>query len=280
MNKRSLLATTGAWESEVASILNVILLGKTGVGKSTFLNMLQNPKQVTERKVYSQTRQPELHTIVVRNTQHDKVWALRVIDTPGIFESREKASDVRSNTELLKLVYHCVDFHLTQINIVAITIRGDTGFNEQEVIVSNHLIDFLGPAFSQCAMLIVSNTESMPQNKREKYIQDLKIGDKTKRISDYCKLGVIFTGSIDADQLESFPDLRIPLENKVAELRTIALNTISSAPVVSLSKEVIQFAKNEREREQKAVEEKRRGEVERLKTEIEALKSTKNCVLQ
>lgn len=69
-----------------------------------------------------------------------------------------------------------VDFHLTQINIVGITIRGDTGFNEQEIQACTYLIDFLGSQFSKCALLIVTNAEMIDEEAQEKYIYNLKIG--------------------------------------------------------------------------------------------------------
>lgn len=93
------------YETKQVSILNIVLLGKTEVGKTTFLNMLQNPHQITQRKTFSQTRNPELVSVAV--VTKSQVYVLRVVDTPGIFENKERASEIRTNAQLLNLVYDC-----------------------------------------------------------------------------------------------------------------------------------------------------------------------------
>jgi len=261
------------YEVNMCEVKNMILLGKTGVGKTTFLNMITNPERQTERKVYSQTRSAELNSIYFCERQSNTAAVLRIIDTPGIFENREKTAEVRTNQDLLGLVFDCIDFHLTQINIVGITIRGDTGFNEQEVEACNYLISFLGPTFSRCALLIVTNTEMMNDISTSKYIEELRKGDKTKSIVEYCKFGIIFTGSMDKDTLATFPMLGDPLSQRIVDLRDVAISKIMESPRVELSKEVIQFAQEHRRKEREAVELQRKKCITELQNQVDTLRN-------
>eukprot|EP01113_Clastostelium_recurvatum_P035715 TRINITY_DN5009_c0_g1_i2.p1 TRINITY_DN5009_c0_g1~~TRINITY_DN5009_c0_g1_i2.p1 ORF type:complete len:373 (+),score=34.20 TRINITY_DN5009_c0_g1_i2:293-1411(+) len=245
-----------------SSIKNIVILGKTGVGKSTFHKMLLDPEAEVASKTFSQTRSAEVHSMHFRGNSSNNNTTLQIIDTPGLFENREKQSERRDNIELLKLIYDCVDHNLTHINIVAIAVRMDTGFNTQEVDACNELIEFLGPEFSKSALLLITHAEMGTPARRQRYIEEMSAGETTRDIIRYCSLGHLFVGCLDAETVESYPGIRESLLDRVRELRRNALAVLMRSEAVPIPGEYLKFAEKRKEEERRVVVEQRRIELE------------------
>jgi len=86
----------------------------------------------------------------------------------------------------------------------------------------------------------------------------MKAGDKTKRIANYCQLGVIFSGSQDEDTVTQFPMLAAPLKMEIMRLREAALDKLLNSPELSLPKEIIEFSETERKKERQILDEQRK----------------------
>ena len=62
---------------------DVLIVGQTGTGKTTFLETLKNPKFRDDCHVVSQTRHASLHHVGFE--VGDENYALSIIDTPGLY---------------------------------------------------------------------------------------------------------------------------------------------------------------------------------------------------
>eukprot|EP01125_Pyxidicula_operculata_P002462 TRINITY_DN12320_c0_g1_i1.p1 TRINITY_DN12320_c0_g1~~TRINITY_DN12320_c0_g1_i1.p1 ORF type:complete len:280 (-),score=23.98 TRINITY_DN12320_c0_g1_i1:39-878(-) len=223
--------------------INMVVLGSNGVGKTTLIKMLRDPSYVSVRQVLSQTKSAsfeELH--YSRNG-----FSLRVLEFAGPFESSEKSSDIQTNRDLLQLVHGCIDFRMTRINAIVITINGNTGFTGRELESATVLMNFLGHRFSDVALLAVTHCESMTEDSRKRYVKRLMEDEKTKQVLEYCKLGAIFTGSMDSDLIIKHPTLFSSMSKDIQKLQEDALDKItSSTKEMVLSIELIEVAKKER----------------------------------
>ncbi len=77
---------------------------------------------------------------------------------------------------------------------------------------------FLGRAFSDNSMLVLSHCDDKPASRVDQIIDDMKTHAMTREIIDYCKLGVFPYGTFSADRLQELESKK--LNAKVRAERT------------------------------------------------------------
>jgi septin family protein len=96
---------------EGASTRNVLILGRSRSGKSTIVGVLKDPTFGAENlSIFASKSGPTLLSFSMKNIDDEKgsVYALNIIDTPGLQEQSMENESVRNDESILQSVMFCL----------------------------------------------------------------------------------------------------------------------------------------------------------------------------
>jgi len=103
--------------------LNTLILGKTGVGKSTLFKCLQDPTQDAERQsVVSQTKELRFQPFTLNLPEAAGTITINLIDTPGLRETDKPGERGRSDETITRCIVDCVKAEVTRLHVLVICI--------------------------------------------------------------------------------------------------------------------------------------------------------------
>jgi len=103
--------------------LNTLILGKTGVGKSTLFKCLKDPTQDAYRQsVVSQTQESIFQPFTLNLPNATGTITINLIDTPGLRETDKSGERGRSDETITKCIIDCVKAEVTRLHVLVICI--------------------------------------------------------------------------------------------------------------------------------------------------------------
>ena len=198
-----------------SSIINILLVGRSQVGKSTLIESLNDPNYSATRTGISQTREPSYKQLTITSNDDGRQYTLNIIDTPGLQEIRHDPNETRTDQQLLDLMRELFeDGRIRSLNIIAfVSVMGKTYQNDIDTFKS--LIDFFGPQFSSISALILTHCDKISSERANELTKELKEHPKCAEVVNYCGLGVYHHGTLDIDDLETYDST---LRERVREL--------------------------------------------------------------
>jgi hypothetical protein len=179
---------------------NILLVGRTLTGKSTFKSVLVDPTTICEkRSLFSGTKNPLFEPFSIDGEQ----IVLNVIDTPGLFERRREATDIRDNATILESIRMCVNRKVTQFHVICYFISVLCGMDESDLQVIQLLSAYLGLDASRNSCLIITGSESKDEAQCDKIRFELRDDPHFKWIVPIFGQGVFFSGSLDRHSYEN-----------------------------------------------------------------------------
>ena len=183
-----------------SKIINILFVGRSQAGKSTLLATLLNPQQAVQGRGFSVTKEPQVQAFILNNEHTNNAYTINVIDTPGLREKRIDNLQSRGDEEIIRLARHCISNQITYLNIVIyVTVAKRTHELDAEAFES--INKFLGDDFDTSSLLVLSHCEEISPQRFEQIIDDMEAFPETKKIIEYCKLGVLPYGTMNVDQL-------------------------------------------------------------------------------
>ena len=181
-------------------VVNVLLIGRSQAGKSTLLATLLNPQQAVQGRCFSVTREPQITAFVLNDDRNNISYTINVIDTPGLTEKRIDNLKSREDEELIRIIKYYISNKITYLNIVIyVTVAKRT--HELDAEAFQHIRTFLGDEFESNSLLVISHCEEIPKKRFEQILKDMKTFPETNIMINYCKLGVLPYGTMNADFL-------------------------------------------------------------------------------
>jgi GTP-binding protein EngB required for normal cell division len=179
---------------------NLIIIGNSRSGKSTFVNLLESVNHTTSIEVYRGTKEPITKTLLI--SHGDKKMVVNVIDTPGL---NEESDSKRSNFDIQRMISQFVKRDITKVAMILITVNGASGLNSLETASIKELIKFFGPKMMFNLGLLITHCENFTTEDEETWVSGFKSNNKTRFIQKTCKMGVFFTGAISDSQYDNVP---------------------------------------------------------------------------
>jgi len=214
-----------------SKILNVVLLGKAGSGKTTIIKTLENlDYEPPGHNLFASSKEAKNNTFYLK--WRDEHYQLNIIDSPGIFESIDREDQIRDNSDLINMTTTCIDNSVTKVHCFAIIQRQDVTLTPESVQTFSEFSNILPQDIRDNCCLILTHCEHLNSNKCEAKKEEVL---SKKDISLLTKGGVYFMGSHDNDLLSQFED-DPELQNSLKEDLSKSINIFQEQLLENLMK--------------------------------------------
>jgi GTP-binding protein EngB required for normal cell division len=191
---------------------NIIIIGDSRSGKSTFIKLIRNINHCIESEVFSGTKNPESEMILLKYKGIFR--SIVIIDTPGFNEIGSESS--KSNANLKSLITTFVKKDITKIHLVLVAINGSSGVNKFQIDSINNTLKFLGKNLSKNTALLITHFDTKDEEEQNNFIKKFYENKEVEFIRKMCRAGYLFTGAIDKTMHKNIKirDEFILLQNK------------------------------------------------------------------
>ena len=170
--------------------INVLLIGRTQIGKSTMKSLLTDPTSMDE---VTRSEFPSFEQFAVTGTD----VIMNFIDTPGLFQNRAMNSSLPDNNTLIHLIDSYVRSKVEQLHFVCFCMSISSEICNEDLEVIKVFFNLLGPEMRKNACLIVTHCETKSDDERAEFLELTKRNLDLKLLSSQLKQGVFFSGAID-----------------------------------------------------------------------------------
>jgi len=188
------------YHTEVAIQKNVLLIGKAGVGKSTFFEVLKDTNHktsITYSFFASGPKEPQYTPLVVRNAS-GRAYSINVIDTPGICEVRSSLKESRSNEQIIKAIQECITASVTHISAVFFMLPIKC-INEEDLQTLSIMKGLLGEGFKKNTFLIFTHADAHQLSTLSERLNEFLSSEISLPFLDFCRGGIHFTGAVNGE---------------------------------------------------------------------------------
>jgi GTP-binding protein EngB required for normal cell division len=154
-------------EYQPVRVANVLIVGQTGTGKSTFLQTLMNPAYTSHFEVESQTKEANLQNLGFKVGK--EFFSLTIIDTPGFSDTSNK-----SDMEVEKLILDFVKKGVTSLNMVLIAIPMGRRIDAHHMDTIQGVCGFLGQEMRNVTYILGTHSEGRSDDEKREWIAQLK----------------------------------------------------------------------------------------------------------
>lgn len=169
---------------------NILVVGSTGTGKTTFIEGLKDPQYLHQSSVYSSTQEAEAKSILFKI--NNQFWSINIIDTPGFGDN---SVIQKTDLELENLILDFVKKDVTSLNLVLIAIPLGRRLEKSQVSTIMNTLEFLGPGMKSCASILFTFSEDKSVTERKTHVREFKQHADLKSIYLFCQKKFFFTGT-------------------------------------------------------------------------------------
>ena len=215
---------------EVDPHRNILILGRTGVGKSTVGNKIGSETFDVLASALPCTTKPEYTTFNLR--RQGTTYVVKVIDTVGLFDGKKDHKRVIVETK-----DYLQDKFREGISLVLFVMKQGR-YDEAEKKSFNFIIDNLQKYVAEISALVITGCETLGKTKREDIVKEFKTLEDTKHVAKFMQKGIFTVGFPDLTVMDDDDPLRMGLQTKM-EADTDALRgLVASAKKMKLSREL------------------------------------------
>jgi len=218
---------------------NVLLLGKSGTGKSTLFQVLRDPQYRGNAagSLFAKTIHAEYHPLVVFDPISDKYYSINLIDTPGLFEQRANTAEVRDNTEIFSVIRQCIKQSVTRMSAILLVLKMNDKFSPENMEVLKQVSSFLGVELLEHTIMVFTNGEDCDIWDMGSLVLDFFSGDELKKFP-FTSIG--FSGAVDQSRVKYGKEYVTQSSATVRKLRQSLIQKIIKFEDITLPDPIIE----------------------------------------
>ena len=212
---------------------NVLVIGKTGAGKSTVANKIIGENVfTTSGSVQSSTSGNSYHDVAVVDERNGKYYSIRIIDTIGF----EDTGTTTSNEEIIKSVKRYFQTHTPEgIHLIIFVFRKGR-FTQEEKKVFEFITEKFGASIKPLSALVITHCDNETDEAREEIISNFQENPLTRGIANLMGKGIYAVGFAD---LENSLPLLHPVYQELSDKYVTTLRRlIYSCETIYLTEEI------------------------------------------
>jgi len=184
-------------------IRNIVVVGRSRCGKTSFVQLLKNPNHVAEvASLFANTRETTGTAICLYSNTIQKAFTLNIIDTPGFCDVGDLQEKKMSNDIICDLITESIFKDLRKLHCMCICVNGQAGgITAVEISAFQKFLKLFQGADAICC-LVVTHSETMGDKGRMQFIGDLDKKKDLELLRRYCANRIFFTGAVTEDHEE------------------------------------------------------------------------------
>ena len=203
---------------------NVLVIGKTGAGKSTVANKIIGKNVFTVgRSVESSTSVNSHYDVLVVDQRNRKEYAIRMIDTIGFEDTGNENRTRTSNKEIIESVKDYFQTHTPEGLHLIIFVYRKGRFTLEEKKVFEFIIEKFEANIKPLSALVITYCDNETDEARQQVISNFRENPLTRGIANLMGKGIYAVGFADLENtLPLFRPLYMELSDKyVTTLRQL-----------------------------------------------------------
>lgn len=226
------MATPGNIQARPTSRRNVVIVGRTGCGKSSVANSILSDTCV--KFPVSSSLNSVTNSVSHTDTtfeQSGKYYNVSVFDTIGLFDTG-RLSD---QTVMDKVQNYAYRFAPSGVNLVLFIMR-KARFSPEEEKAFNYISDRLGRQIRAVSALIITHSEGEKDEERVSTVQNFRRNEKTRSMAECMGKGIYCVGFPDLSTM--IPKLAFAMEDGIQEDRQMLRRLIAGCSEAKLTNEL------------------------------------------
>ncbi|XP_068708026.1 GTPase IMAP family member 4-like [Montipora foliosa] len=216
-------------ETQAVKNRNVVVLGKTGAGKSTVANKISGLQEFEVKNVAgSVTSEVKSVCCIFSDNDNRILYHLKTIDTIGVFDTKRKNDDVMA--EIKK-------FFLTEapegVNLVLFVFRRGR-FTEEEIRTFEFITKNFKEQISGFSAMVITACEGLNEQARAEFLYSFR--QEAGDIASFMKKGIYTVGFPDVSNMT--PRVRMALEEDIKDEIQMLRRIVMDADQRCLGKEM------------------------------------------
>lgn len=209
---------------------HIIIVGKTGVGKSSVANQILDDDSFPVRTDFDSGTTKTAHSDAYLSYKRS-TYKITLIDTVGLFDTV-----VGDNDYIIDDVKECIKANAPNgLNLVLFVVKNDR-FTKEEHDTFQFIIDNLRDKIEDVSALVITRCDGMSQNARDDLITKFCESKATAKFAKFMKKGIYTVGFPDLKMMDS---ARIPaLKEAVKKDREQLLDLIAKSSTKFLGDEI------------------------------------------
>jgi len=222
---------------------NILIIGKSGVGKSTLVKFFDDPTHTAiSVQEYAQTEKPISFSRLF--LQEGNAYTFTFFDTPGLFEVRGEKEKNRATSELLDMIETCLKKSITSLDAVFIVYSSESTFTTADLKSFQILKQFLSDLTPNMALILTKSHKLDNEEQEQQVIEAIKKSPYAKEILETCNNRVYFTGVVDEDEAYWFnPQTSVTMKKLAVQRQQILINAIANkfSTPISLPNDIVKL---------------------------------------
>ena len=180
---------------------NVIVVGKTGCGKSSLCNMIigRSCKEFTSATSLSSVTKEVSHQITLFERKGDKPLLVAIFDTMGLFDT-----SMMSNLKIMKRVKQYANTYAPSgVNLILFVFKNGR-FTPEEKEAFDFVAKRFGREISGISALVITHCDAQSEEARKALVKDFCRNEATCEIANFMKQGIYTVGFPNEDDTESY----------------------------------------------------------------------------
>jgi len=155
--------------------------------------------------IFSDTKHPSFQSFSIhdRKSTSTQKYTINIIDTPGLFEVKEKGEEVRNDEVIAGTIAQCLDNEITNIHAIIMFATFEAGIHPEDIKAMKKFLSMFGESGVKIA-LCITRADGHNKKWRENLVSQLKKHGEFSELIDDEKMDILFMGCVNRSSSKEY----------------------------------------------------------------------------